>query len=373
MWSKISSFGTKGVDSHAKTFAEQLLSGKPMARAPQKDNRAVLKPRVKSLFGRKAQDRTPASCTGTEAQPHGRVRMLRHGWFFWLSVWVAGLLGLQALAGVFDWPSPTLGGRQLWTDVRVQGGWRVQCHAWTGHCRLLDDRDIRRTWGSEADVLSAMDEALGDGRIAASRARHAVVLVHGLGRSAHSLDDLAEELETKGYDVVTFTYASTQGTIAQHAQALNRVVAGLQGIDEVSFVTHSLGGVVVRQALALKPEWRKNLKAGASVLLAAPNQGSAVARTLSAYAPARWLFGPALGELADGPTIQALPQPTPFATVSGSKNPLWFLTTESDGLVSVEETHLPGEAAHIDVAAAHTFIMNDNRVIAFVDAFIAGH
>ncbi|MGB0330618.1 MAG: hypothetical protein ACPGPE_02230, partial [Planctomycetota bacterium] len=45
---------------------------------------------------------------------------------------------------------PTLGGSQLWADLAVEGGWRVQRHVWTGHARLLDRDDVRRAWGSEA-------------------------------------------------------------------------------------------------------------------------------------------------------------------------------------------------------------------------------
>jgi len=129
--------------------------------------------------------------------------------------------------------------------------------------------------------------------------------------------------------------------------------------------------VVVRQALDLKPTWRATVKQGPSVLLAAPNQGSHVAKTLVAYAPARALFGPALSELADAQHIKGMAQPTPFATVAGTTNPLWFFDGESDGLVSTVEAKLAEAKDHVDVAAAHTFIMNDNKVIDFTTRFIA--
>ena len=46
---------------------------------------------------------------------------------------------------------PTLGGLQLWADVFVHAGWRIQRHVVTGHHRLLDGRDLRRAWGSYDD------------------------------------------------------------------------------------------------------------------------------------------------------------------------------------------------------------------------------
>lgn len=373
-WTKTPNFGHKGVDDQAQSLAESLLTGKPVVRADARargvDRTPKFKPRAKPRFGRKDVSESFACAVDRMVRRQGQA-LRGHGWKFWASTLVALMLALQALAGLFDWPSPTLGGRQLWTDVRVAGGWRVQCHAWTGHCRLLDTHDIRRTWGGETPVLAALDQAIDAGRVLAPNA-HAVVLVHGLGRSAHSFDALAEALDMRGYEVVRFNYASTQGPIAEHARALNRVVARLQGTRRVSFVTHSLGGVVLRQALALKPAWRSALEQGPSVLLAAPNQGSAVARTLADFAPARALFGPALSELADAGAIKRLPSPTPFATVAGTHNPLWFFAGDSDGLVSVEESRLAGEAERLEVEAAHTFIMDDPRVIGFVTGFIAG-
>lgn len=360
---KSPNFGHKGVADEAKSYAEQLLTGKPVGRANKRDRTPKLKPRAKTRFGRKDVSETFSRSVDRAVQ--------RRGWKFWATMVTALVLGLQALAGIFDWPSPTMGGRQLWTDIRVQGGWRVQCHAWTGHCRLLDAGDLRRTWGDEAEMLSAMDTAITDGRIFAPRP-HAVVLVHGLGRSAHSFDAMASALEGQGYEVVTFNYASTRASIVDNAHALNRVVSGLQGVTRVSFVTHSLGGIVLRQALALSPDWQGTINTGRSVLLAAPNQGSRTAQAVGAYGPARWLLGPALSELSDVQVIKRLPIPATFATVAGTKNPLGFFANEGDGLVSVEETHLAGEAKHLSVTSAHTFIMDDPRVIDFVTGFIAG-
>lgn len=263
---------------------------------------------------------------------------------------------------------PTLGGRQWWTDLRVVGGWRVQRHAWTGHCRLLDATNVRRAWGREVDVLDVMATLAGP-----TTRTHAVVLVHGLGRSAHSFDALAKVLEQQDLEVVRFNYASTRAPIRSHAQALNQVVDGLHGIEQISFVTHSMGAIVLRRALDLSPAWMQTHKLGPSVLLAPPNQGSAVAQRIARFAPARWLLGPALAELADARTIIGLLSPARFATVAGTKNVLGIDTRQGDGLVSVMETHLAGETAHKNFPATHTFIMNDADVMAFTSDFITGH
>lgn len=357
--SKPSIFGQKGVRDSAVSVAEMLLTGNPVARAIGKTRIPKLKPRAKAVFGCKA---VPA------AKPVKKVKVARpHKWQFWAFIMTTFLMALYTLAGILDWRMPTLGGRQLWTDIRIQGDWRTQCHAWTGHCRLLDANDIRHTWGREADVLSAMNKL----SLKAMRP-HVVVLVHGLGRSGHSFDDMAKELKSIGNSVVAFNYASTQGSIEQHAHALNRIVAGFNGAERVSFVTHSLGGVVLRKALALSPAWQRTMKQGPSVLLAAPNQGSEIAKSLANYAAARWFFGPALRELANAKSIKQLPSPESFATVAGTRNLLWFFDGVSDGLVHEPETQLSGAEKHKRISSTHTFIMDDPSVIKFTTRYIAG-
>lgn len=264
---------------------------------------------------------------------------------------------------------PTLGGRQVWTDVLISGGWRVQCQAWTGHCRVLDSFDRRRGWGHQ----SAMERVLGDakrqGRLAASKS-DAVVLVHGLGRTAHSLDKLAATFRAQGFEAVHFNYASTQGKIEDDARALSRVLAGLAPARSVSFVTHSLGALVVRRALAMK---RPPLPVHRVVMLAPPNQGSRLAAILSKWAVARIILGPVLTQLTPS-DMQGMPAiDAPFMIVAGTYAPLsWggWATGKSDGLVRVQETELAGALGQISVRASHTFIMNDPYVIAQCVDFI---
>lgn len=268
---------------------------------------------------------------------------------------------------------PTLGGRQLWTDVRILGGWRIQRHAWTGHCRLLDRSDTRRAWGTQNHMLRALREALAETPRSYSTRSHGVVLVHGLGRSQHSLEALAQAFAAQGFDVVPFNYASTQGTIEAHARALNRVLEGLGGdrdaVQTLSFVTHSLGALVVRRALALKTP---SVPVHRVVMLAPPNQGSHLAETLSKWACARAVLGPVLTQLSPL-TVQGIPRlSVPFSIVAGTFAPLsGGAAGQNDGIVSVEETKLAGASVHLTVQASHTFIMNDPNVVAHSVDFIS--
>ena len=141
---------------------------------------------------------------------------------------------------------PTGGGNQLWADVAYDGGWRVQRHVWTGHARLLDRNDVRRAWGSEESCRAALAERA-PGLENASLP--VAVVLHGLWRSRDSMSAITEALEESGFEVLDVAYPSTRRTIAEHAAQVAELLDGLRGEGrEVSFVTHSLGGLVTPRA-----------------------------------------------------------------------------------------------------------------------------
>lgn len=57
----------------------------------------------------------------------------------------------------------TLGGDLWWNNLAQCNGWRVQRNSLTGHCRILDDQNVRHAWGSERDIMAFFQKVL-DGR-----------------------------------------------------------------------------------------------------------------------------------------------------------------------------------------------------------------
>jgi hypothetical protein len=262
--------------------------------------------------------------------------------------------------------TPTLGGKQLWADAFALAGWRIQRHVWTGHHRLLDADDARRAWGSYAECRVAL-EAQRLERGLRPRSRHAVVLLHGWIRSKDSLPALTEALEAAGYEVVALSYPSTRAPIEEHAAQLNEVLERLEGVDRVSFVTHSLGGPVVRTALARPSPWRERLTVHRVVMIFPPSNGSALAARWGGNPLFRAFGGPVGAQLHPDAAGRIPPPRDPFLVIAGGRGDgvgrSARVPGDDDGTVGVEEARLPGGPCVVhDVG--HTFGMNDPRVVA---------
>lgn len=73
-------------------------------------------------------------------------------------------------------------------------------------------------------------------------------MLHGLARTSSSMRPLAKALAENGYDVVNLDYASRKQPIQELAPRVieSGVAACASGQSKVYFVTHSLGGILVR-------------------------------------------------------------------------------------------------------------------------------
>jgi hypothetical protein len=143
-------------------------------------------------------------------------------------------------------PMPTLGGSRSGPTPSMLG-WRIQRNVYSSHCRLLD-RNIRRAWAPSSNPVQL--RARQKRNPAAVRNGHVVMLVHGLGRSAGAFALLEDCLRREGYETANVNYPSTRLGIAAHADNLEHIIQSLEGVTMLSFVTHSLGALVVRDLLA---------------------------------------------------------------------------------------------------------------------------
>ena len=201
--------------------------------------------------------------------------------------------------------------------------------------------------------------------------RACVILLHGMGRSHRSMAAMARHLAHTGYRVVNLDYPSTRASIETLSEGIifetvNRCRRQHPSVP-IHFVTHSLGGILVRQYLQAH-----RLPPGSRVvMLSPPNQGSEVADLMKEFFFYRWMMGPAgpqLGTGAESVPNRLGPVDVPVGVIAGDRTlEPWFSTRlpgADDGKVSVARSRLAEMADFLVVHNSHGFIMNDPQVIA---------
>ena len=128
---------------------------------------------------------------------------------------------------------------------------------------------------------------------------HLVVVLHGLFRSKDSFDVMARALEDAGYEVAAVNYPSTRRSLEEHPRQVSTILDRAQGFSTVSFLTHSLGGIVTRQLLSLDAPWRKRIKLGRLVMIAPPSRGGDLREAFSGEPSAANDLGFGLSQLAE--------------------------------------------------------------------------
>ncbi len=106
-----------------------------------------------------------------------------------------------------------------------------------------------------------------------------VVLVHGLDEPGGIWDQLAPALARQGHTVVRFDYANDQAIKLSASSLLDELsVLEGAGVQEISFVCHSMGGLVVRDAITRDVFEEQPIRVDRLVTIGTPHGGSPWAR-----------------------------------------------------------------------------------------------
>ncbi len=188
-----------------------------------------------------------------------------------------------------------------------------------------------------------------------------VVLLHGLARTSNSMNPIEQSLEDEGYKVFNLDYPSTKYEIAVLSEVyVNKGVRLCKNYDQMHFVTHSMGGILVRYYMKhfVRPH---NL--GHVVMLAPPHRGSELVNALQNVIGYDWWNGPSGSQL--GVEDTSLPNtlgPVDFSlgVIAGNRETSilsHFFDEPNDGKVSVKSTKVEGMTDHTVIYSSHTFIM----------------
>tara|TARA_R110000764_G_scaffold136144_4_gene224051 strand:+ start:1069 stop:1695 length:627 start_codon:yes stop_codon:yes gene_type:complete len=174
-------------------------------------------------------------------------------------------------------------------------------------------------------------------------------------------------LEQADYLVVNLNYPSRHHDVDQLADlAVTPAIEACPADSKLHFVSHSLGGIVLRHYL----QQNALPRLGHVVMLGPPNQGSEIVDTLREVPGFAWLNGPAGLQL--GTTEQDLPsqleQPDfSLGIIAGTQSINLLLSTllpnPDDGKVSVQSTKVTGMSDHISLPVTHPLMMRDDQVI----------
>jgi pimeloyl-ACP methyl ester carboxylesterase len=284
----------------------------------------------------------------------------------------------QPGGGLLSAGARTMGGRMMWTDEVVFDGWRIQRNPMIGHYRLLDPNDLRMTFGSFDNCLAKFDEIKAQEKLP-PMPKDVVIVVHGLGAYRFFMDGICDYLTDNGLHVVNVGYASTMDPIDRVAQSLDSIVRHLDGTQNVSFVAHSMGNIVIRRYLydldKLAPEMRPKVTFQRFVMISPPNHGAELADDLAnrqiINSAAKMALGEAYDILAPSrgwPELEkklATPNFQFGIIAGGAGNDSGYLPNvpgDDDGLLSVETMKLAGAADFIQTNGLHQLMPNYKEV-----------
>jgi esterase/lipase len=189
---------------------------------------------------------------------------------------------------------------------------------------------------------------------------HAIILVHGLIRSHHSMKHLGKHLSAQGYDIYLYQYQSTQLNIATHCSNFkhalyrisNRFSSGKTGT--ISIITHSLGGIIARQTLSELNEDKLQLFSNL-ILLTPPNKGSALANLITRMLPFMKKLIKPLAELSNHTSSYIHQVKTPADIKIG------IIAAKYDHAAPASTSQLKEQNDFTVIKTGHSFIMNNTK------------
>lgn len=201
-----------------------------------------------------------------------------------------------------------------------------------------------------------------------------VVLLHGLCRTSRSMAKMEKALVADGYNVINVDYPSRSASIEELSkQVFTPLSSKLQTATRVHFVTHSMGGILLRHYL----ETHEIETLGHVVMLAPPSRGSEVTDKLGDIKLYQWINGPAGNQLGTGTGSHPLRLKAPefeLGIIAGDRtiNPIlsMLIPGPDDGKVSLARVKPAAYTDYLQLHVTHACMMRNQKVIKETIAFL---
>jgi hypothetical protein len=272
----------------------------------------------------------------------------------------------QREGGLFSGGMPTLGDGFVWSDELWFHDWVIEKHAVIGHYRLVDPKGRRHAFGSYDTCLGKLNE-IKKATPFPPLPKHVVIVMHGLGAPPKFMEGMVDYFRENGnLAAINIGYPSTMEDIDAYAASLDSIIRGLEGVESVSFVAHSMGNIVIRRYLAnverLTPEMRPPVTYKRMVMISPPNHGAELADQFADNKLAEMAAGKPLEQLAPSrgwPELerQLVTPKFEFGILVGGKGDnegyLDTIPGDDDMLLSIDTSKLAGATDYLQIGGIH--------------------
>ncbi|HKJ67345.1 MAG TPA: hypothetical protein VKA68_05275 [bacterium] len=194
-----------------------------------------------------------------------------------------------------------------------------------------------------------------------------VIFLHGAINGPFAMKRLDTAFAMQGYETFNWDWDGRNHSMQWNAARLDSLLYAKNAYAKtLHFVTHSMGALVVRYYLDHYPVPHL----GRFVMIAPPNQGSAIATELQDFPPFQWIYKGTVDYLTTGEDAFADTIGTPpceFGIIAGGTGGkygyTWYLPGDDDSILSVDNTRLEGAADFMVINDVHSTIMIRDETI----------
>jgi len=207
-------------------------------------------------------------------------------------------------------------------------------------------------------------------------ASHKVYFIHGYGGLGIEMEKVREAIKKSGYDTELYIYRSLIDDVDSVSKNLHLTLKQ-EKADTISFVTHSMGALVVRSMYERIDSLSGFPFIHRIVMIAPPNNGSPVADFVSQFKFVKYIIGPNINNITTNKITGAAKYPIPTCEVGliagsygGKRGFNAFINSDNDGVLIPQNTKMGIEKDVVFVKSWHVGLLFNKKVIKYVTSFI---